>query len=69
MRLIGLAVVLALSLMLAPLGGAADAEEHNAAKIPRIGVLATSLAAAWTTSWSSSCIPNRSRSPSTVSIT
>jgi ABC-type uncharacterized transport system substrate-binding protein len=40
MRLIGLAVILALSLMLAPLGAVPDAQEHNAGKIPRIGVLA-----------------------------
>jgi hypothetical protein len=39
MRRIGLAVVLAVGLTLAPLGAAADAQEHKAGKVYRIGVL------------------------------
>jgi putative ABC transport system substrate-binding protein len=39
MRLIGLAVILTVSLILAPLGAAADAQEHKAGKVSRIGFL------------------------------
>jgi putative tryptophan/tyrosine transport system substrate-binding protein len=39
MRVIGLVVILTLSLVLAPLGAAADAQEHKAGKVYNIGYL------------------------------